>query len=115
MTGKQDFVGANTDQTFWNTNVAYYNYIQHFTSKALTHISNDVADEPAKDEDRDFKALCEVMHELMPRLVIVWHKDIKDILVRRSTNGAIGEGRRLTLIDDLGIPTRSMFRFAYNE
>lgn len=115
MTGQQDFVGTSTDQAFWNNNVAYYNYIQHFTGKALTHISNDVADELAKDEDRDFKALCEVLHELKPRLVVVWHKDIKDILLKRSAGGEIGEGRRLTLIDDLGMPTRSMFRFAYSE
>lgn len=57
----------------------------------------------------------DVLHDLKPKLVIVWHKDIKNLLLRKIKEGKMPIGRSLLLIDDLGIPTKSMFRFVYNE
>ena len=57
----------------------------------------------------------DVLHDLKPKLVIVWHKDIKNLLLRKIQEGKMPTGRNLQLVDDLGIPTKSMFRFVYNE
>lgn len=111
ISGTQDCMETEEQKRFWNR-MAFYNYIQHYTKKSLTHTSSyGVATELEKHEDEDFEAFKQVLSDLKPRLVIVWHKDIKDLLLRRQDE--LGKNKSLKLVDDLGIPTRSMFRFVY--
>lgn len=115
ITGTQDCMEPDEQRKYWN-HLAFYNYIQHFTKMSLTHTSMyGVKDALIKKEDEDFKAFLEVLCDLKPRLVIVWHKEIKDLLLRKITESRIPKGRKLQLVDDLGIPTKSMFRFVYDE
>lgn len=115
ITGTQDCMEPDEQKKYWNQ-LAFYNYIQHFTKMSLTHTSMYGVEEAlSKNEDDDFKAFLDVLHDLKPRLVIVWHKDIKNLLLRKIKEGKMPIGRSLLLIDDLGIPTKSMFRFVYNE
>ena len=115
ITGTQDCMEPDEQKKYWN-HLAFYNYIQHFTKMSLTHTSMYGVEEAlSKNEDDDFKAFWDVLHDLKPRLVIVWHKDIKNLLLRKIKEGKMPIGRSLLLIDDLGIPTKSMFRFVYNE
>ena len=115
ITGTQDCMEPDEQRKYWN-HLAFYNYIQHFTKMSLTHTSMyGVKDELIKKEDEDFKAFLEVLCDLKPRLVIVWHKEIKDLLLRKITERKLPKGRKLQLVDDLGIPTKSMFRFVYDE
>lgn len=115
ITGTQDCMEPDEQRKYWN-HLAFYNYIQHFTKMSLTHTSMYGVEEAlSKNEDDDFKAFFDVLHDLKPRLVIVWHKDIKNLLLRKIQEGKMPIGRSLLLIDDLGIPTKSMFRFVYNE
>lgn len=115
ITGTQDCMEPDEQKKYWN-HLAFYNYIQHFTKMSLTHTSMYGVEEAlSKNEDDDFKAFLDVLHDLKPRLVIVWHKDIKNLLLRKIKEGKMPIGRSLLLIDDLGIPTKSMFRFVYNE
>lgn len=115
ITGTQDCMEPDEQKKYWN-HLAFYNYIQHFTKMSLTHTSMYGVEEAlSKKEDDDFKAFLDVLHDLKPKLVIVWHKDIKNLLLRKIKEGKMPIGRSLLLIDDLGIPTKSMFRFVYNE
>lgn len=115
ITGTQDCMEPDEQKTYWN-HLAFYNYIQHFTKMSLTHTSMYGVEEAlSKKEDDDFKAFLDVLHDLKPKLVIVWHKDIKNLLLRKIQEGKMPTGRNLQLVDDLGIPTKSMFRFVYNE
>lgn len=115
ITGTQDCMEPDEQKKYWNQ-LAFYNYIQHFTKMSLTHTSMYGVEEAlSKKEDDDFKAFLDVLHDLKPRLVIVWHKDIKNLLLRKIQEGKMPTGRNLQLVDDLGIPTKSMFRFVYNE
>lgn len=115
ITGTQDCMEPDEQRKYWN-HLAFYNYIQHFTKMSLTHTSMYGVEEAlSKKEDDDFKAFWDVLHDLKPKLVIVWHKDIKNLLLRKIKEGKMPIGRSLLLIDDLGIPTKSMFRFVYNE
>ena len=115
ITGTQDCMEPDEQRKYWN-HLAFYNYIQHFTKMSLTHTSMYGVEEAlSKKEDDDFEAFVDVLHDLKPRLVIVWHKDIKNLLHRKIKEGKIPKGRSLLLVDDLGIPTKSMFRFVYNE
>lgn len=115
ITGTQDCMEPDEQRKYWN-HLAFYNYIQHFTKMSLTHTSMYGVEEAlSKKEDDDFKAFLDVLHDLKPKLVIVWHKDIKNLLLRKIKEGKMPIGRSLLLIDDLGIPTKSMFRFVYNE
>lgn len=115
ITGTQDCMEPDEQRKYWN-HLAFYNYIQHFTKMSLTHTSMyGVKDALIKKEDEDFKAFLEVLCDLKPRLVIVWHKEIKDLLLRKITERKLPKGRKLQLVDDLGIPTKSMFRFVYDE
>ena len=83
---------------------------------SLTHTSMyGVKEALAVKEDEDFCAFLDVLHDLKPKLVIVWHKETKNLLLRKIKEGKIPAGRSLQLVDDLGIPTRSMFRFVYQE
>lgn len=114
ITGTQDCMEPDEQRKYWN-HLAFYNYIQHFTKMSLTHTSMYGVEEAlSKKEDDDFKAFLDVLHDLKPKLVIVWHKDIKNLLLRKIKEGKMPIGRSLLLIDDLGIPTKSMFRFVYN-
>lgn len=115
ITGTQDCMEPDEQKKYWN-HLAFYNYIQHFTKMSLTHTSMYGVEEAlSKKEDDDFKAFLNVLHDLKPKLVIVWHKDIKNLLLRKIQEGKMPTGRNLQLVDDLGIPTKSMFRFVYNE
>lgn len=115
ITGTQDCMEPDEQKKYWN-HLAFYNYIQHFTKMSLTHTSMYGVEEAlSKKEDDDFKAFLDVLHDLKPKLVIVWHKDIKNLLLRKIQEGKMSTGRNLQLVDDLGIPTKSMFRFVYNE
>ena len=115
ITGTQDCMEQDEQKKYWN-HLAFYNYIQHFTKMSLTHTSMYGVEEAlSKKEDDDFKAFLDVLHDLKPKLVIVWHKDIKNLLLRKIQEGKMPTGRNLQLVDDLGIPTKSMFRFVYNE
>ena len=115
ITGTQDCMEPDEQRKYWN-HLAFYNYIQHFTKMSLTHTSMYGVEEAlSKREDEDFAAFVDVLHDLKPRLVIVWHKDIKNLLLRKIEEGKIPAGRKLQLVDDLGIPTKSMFRFVYQE
>ena len=115
ITGTQDCMESDEQKKYWN-HLAFYNYIQHFTKMSLTHTSMYGVEEAlSKKEDDDFKAFLDVLHDLKPKLVIVWHKDIKNLLLRKIQEGKMPTGRNLQLVDDLGIPTKSMFRFVYNE
>ena len=115
ITGTQDCMEPDEQRKYWN-HLAFYNYIQHFTKMSLTHTSMYGVEEAlSKKEDDDFKAFLDVLHDLKPKLVIVWHKDIKNLLLRKIQEGKMPTGRNLQLVDDLGIPTKSMFRFVYNE
>lgn len=115
ITGTQDCMEPDEQKKYWN-HLAFYNYIQHFTKMSLTHTSMYGVEEAlSKKEDDDFKAFLDVLHDLKPKLVIVWHKDIKNLLLRKIQEGKMPTGRNLQLVDDLGIPTKSMFRFVYNE
>lgn len=115
ITGTQDYMEPDEQKKYWN-HLAFYNYIQHFTKMSLTHTSMYGVEEAlSKKEDDDFKAFLDVLHDLKPKLVIVWHKDIKNLLLRKIQEGKMPTGRNLQLVDDLGIPTKSMFRFVYNE
>ena len=115
ITGTQDCMEPDEQKKYWN-HLAFYNYIQHFTKMNLTHTSMYGVEEAlSKKEDDDFKAFLDVLHDLKPKLVIVWHKDIKNLLLRKIQEGKMPTGRNLQLVDDLGIPTKSMFRFVYNE
>lgn len=115
ITGTQDCMEPDEQRKYWN-HLAFYNYILHFTKMSLTHTSMYGVEEAlSKKEDDDFKAFLDVLHDLKPKLVIVWHKDIKNLLLRKIKEGKMPIGRSLLLIDDLGIPTKSMFRFVYNE
>ena len=115
ITGTQDCMEPDEQQKYWNQ-LAFYNYIQHFTKMSLTHTSMyGVAEALSKKEDEDFAAFLDVLHDLKPRLVIVWHKKIKELLLRKVKEGKMPDGRSLLLVDDLGIPTKSMFRFVYQE
>ena len=115
ITGTQDCMEPDEQRKYWN-HLAFYNYIQHFTKMSLTHTSMYGVEEAlSKKEDDDFKAFLDVLHDLKPKLVIVWHKDIKNLLLRKIVEGKMPTGRSLLLVDDLGIPTKSMFRFVYNE
>lgn len=115
ITGTQDCMEPDEQREYWN-HLAFYNYIQHFTKMSLTHTSMYGVEEAlSKKEDDDFKAFLDVLHDLKPRLVIVWHKDIKNLLLRKIQEGKMPTGRNLQLVDDLGVPTKSMFRFVYNE
>lgn len=115
ITGTQDCMEPDEQKKYWN-HLAFYNYIQHFTKMSLTHTSMYGVEEAlSKKEDDDFKAFWDVLHDLKPKLVIVWHKDIKNLLLRKIQEGKMPTGRNLQLVDDLGIPTKSMFRFVYNE
>lgn len=115
ITGTQDCMEPDEQRKYWN-HLAFYNYIQHFTKMSLTHTSMYGVEEAlSKKDDDDFKAFLDVLHDLKPKLVIVWHKDIKNLLLRKIKEGKMPIGRSLLLIDDLGIPTKSMFRFVYNE
>ena len=115
ITGTQDCMEPDEQRKYWN-HLAFYNYIQHFTKMSLTHTSMYGVEEAlSKKEDEDFAAFLDVLHDLKPRLVIVWHKDIKNLLLKKIKEGKIPKGRNLQLVDDLGIPTKSMFRFVYQE
>lgn len=115
ITGTQDCMEPDEQKKYWN-HLAFYNYIQHFTKMSLTHTSMYGVEEAlSKKEDDDFKAFLDVLHDLKPKLVIVWHKDIKNLLLRKIQEGKMPTGRNLQLVDNLGIPTKSMFRFVYNE
>lgn len=115
ITGTQDCMEPEEQRKCWN-NFAFYNYIQHFTKMSLTHTSMYGVEEAlSKQEDEDFAAFLDVLHDLKPRLVIVWHKDIKNLLLQKIEEGKMPIGRSLQLVDDLGIPTKSMFRFVYQE
>lgn len=115
ITGTQDCMEPDEQKKYWN-HLAFYNYIQHFTKMSLTHTSMYGVEEAlSKKENDDFKAFLDVLHDLKPKLVIVWHKDIKNLLLRKIQEGKMPTGRNLQLVDDLGIPTKSMFRFVYNE
>lgn len=115
ITGTQDCMEPDEQKKYWN-HLAFYNYIQHFTKMSLTHTSMYGVEEAlSKKEDDDFKAFLDVLHDLKPKLVIVWHKDIKNLMLRKIQEGKMPTGRNLQLVDDLGIPTKSMFRFVYNE
>lgn len=115
ITGTQDCMEPDEQRKYWN-HLAFYNYIQHFTKMSLTHTSMYGVEEAlSKKEDDDFKAFLDVLHDLKPKLVIVWHKDIKNLLLRKIKEGKMPTGRNLQLVDDLGVPTKSMFRFVYNE
>lgn len=115
ITGTQDCMEPDEQRKYWNR-LAFYNYIQHFTKMSLTHTSlYGVKEALSKKEDEDFAAFLDVLHDLRPRLVIVWHKDIKELLLRKIADGKVPSGRSLQLVDDLGIPTKSMFRFVYQE
>lgn len=115
ITGTQDCMEPDEQKKYWN-HLAFYNYIQHFTKMSLTHTSMYGVEEAlSKKEDDDFKAFLDVLHDLKPKLVIVWHKDIKNLLLRKIQEGKMPTGRNLQLVDDLGIPTKSIFRFVYNE
>lgn len=115
ITGTQDCMEPEEQKRYWN-NLAFYNYIQHFTKMSLTHTSMyGVKEALAVREDEDFCAFLDVLHDLKPKLVIVWHKEIKNLLLRKIKEGKFPVGRSLQLVDDLGIPTRSMFRFVYQE
>ena len=115
ITGTQDCMEPEEQKRCWN-NLAFYNYIQHFTKMSLTHTSMyGVKEALAVKEDEDFCAFLDVLHDLKPKLVIVWHKETKNLLLRKIKEGKIPAGRSLQLVDDLGIPTRSMFRFVYQE
>lgn len=115
ITGTQDYMESDEQRKYWN-HLAFYNYIQHFTKMSLTHTSmHGVEEALSKREDDDFEAFLDVLHDLKPRLVIVWHKDIKNLLLRKIQEGKMPTGRNLQLVDELGFPTKSMFRFVYNE
>lgn len=115
ITGTQDCMEPDEQRKCWN-HLAFYNYIQHFTKMSLTHTSMyGVKEALSKKEDEDFAAFLDVLHDLKPRLVIVWHKDIKNLLLKKIEEGKFPKGRNLQLVDDLGIPTKSMFRFVYQE
>lgn len=115
ITGTQDCMEPDEQKKYWN-HLAFYNYIQHFTKMSLTHTSMYGVEEAlSKKRMMIFKAFLDVLHDLKPKLVIVWHKDIKNLLLRKIKEGKMPIGRSLLLIDDLGIPTKSMFRFVYNE
>lgn len=115
ITGTQDCMEPEEQKRCWN-NLAFYNYIQHFTKMSLTHTSMyGVKEALAVKEDEDFCAFLDVLHDLKPKLVIVWHKETKNLLLRKIKEGKFPVGRSLQLVDDLGIPTRSMFRFVYQE
>lgn len=115
ITGTQDCMEPEEQKRCWN-NLAFYNYIQHFTKMSLTHTSMyGVKEALAVKEDEDFCAFLDVLHDLKPKLVIVWHKETKNLLLRKIKEGKFPAGRSLQLVDDLGIPTRSMFRFVYQE
>lgn len=115
ITGTQDCMEPEEQKRYWNR-LAFYNYIQHFTKMSLTHTSMyGVKEALAVKEDEDFYAFLDVLHDLKPKLVIVWHKETKNLLLRKIKEGKFPAGRSLQLVDDLGIPTRSMFRFVYQE
>ncbi len=115
ITGTQDCMEPEEQKRCWNQ-LAFYNYIQHFTKMSLTHTSMYGVEEAlSKKKEEDFAAFVDVLHDLKPKLVIVWHKDIKNLLLQKIENGEMPEGRSLQLVDDLGIPTKSMFRFVYQE
>lgn len=115
ITGTQDCMEPEEQKRYWN-NLAFYNYIQHFTKMSLTHTSMyGVKEALAVKEDEDFCAFLDVLHDLKPKLVIVWHKEIKNLLLWKIKEGKFPAGRSLQLVDDLGVPTRSMFRFVYQE
>lgn len=115
ITGTQDCMEPEEQKRCWN-HLAFYNYIQHFTKMSLTHTSMyGVKEALVVKEDEDFCAFLDVLHDLKPKLVIVWHKETKNLLLRKIKEGKFPAGRSLQLVDDLGIPTRSMFRFVYQE
>lgn len=115
ITGTQDCMEPEEQKRYWNR-LAFYNYIQHFTKMSLTHTSMyGVKEALAVKEDEDFCAFLDVLHDLKPKLVIVWHKETKNLLLRKIKEGKFPAGRSLQLVDDLGVPTRSMFRFVYQE
>ncbi len=115
ITGTQDCMEPEEQKRCWNQ-LAFYNYIQHFTKMSLTHTSMYGVEEAlSKKKEEDFAAFVDVLHDLKPKLVIVWHKDIKNLLLQKIDNGEMPNGRSLQLVDDLGIPTKSMFRFVYQE
>ena len=99
ITGTQDCMEPDEQRKYWNR-LAFYNYIQHFTKMSLTHTSlYGVKEALSKKEDEDFAAFLDVLHDLRPRLVIVWHKDIKELLLRKIADGKVPSGRSLQLVD----------------
>jgi hypothetical protein len=116
MTGARDTMETERQKEWWDKN-AFYNYIQHYTENSLTRRRRgDVKKEIEKRKKEDFEAFLDVLHDLKPRLVIVWHEEIKNVILEMCPEGELPEGRgELALVDDLGIPSRSMFRFVYSE
>ena len=116
MTGARDTMETERQKEWWDKN-AFYNYIQHYTENSLTRRRRgDVKKEIEKRKKEDFEAFLDVLHDLKPRLVIVWHEEIKNVILEMCPEGKLPEGKgELALVDDLGIPSRSMFRFVYSE
>jgi len=79
MEGEYDDASAAKQKEFWD-GIAFYNYIQHFTSKPLTSTSEGVAKELRLREEEDFDAFCSVLKVLKPKFVVVFHRDIAQLL-----------------------------------
>lgn len=113
--GIQDCIEPEDQKKEWDK-LAFYNYIQHYTKMSLTHTNSyGVKDELSIKEDEDFEAFMDVLHDLKPKLVIIWHKAIKELVLKKISEGKLQKGQLLQMVDDLGNPTRSMYRFVYSE
>ncbi len=74
---KKDYVSDEEKQSLWEK-LAFYNYAQNYKK---TYQPFD----ESKDRDRldkDFEAFKEVIEELRPEVIYVWHDAIKDVIDR---------------------------------
>lgn len=112
MEGKYDDANTREQQDFWDR-VAFYNYIQHFTSKPLTSTSAGLKNELDESSAEDLEAFCNVLKELRPQFVVVFHRNISEILEQKQKN--IQQHRIfLKRISRLAVPTRSYTLFYCN-
>lgn len=112
MEGKYDDASRKEQQDFWDR-VAFYNYIQHFTSKPLTSTSEGVKNELAERLAEDLEAFCNVLKELRPQFVVVFHRNIAEILEEKKK---LIQEKKIFLkkISRLAVPTRSYILFYCN-
>lgn len=109
MEGEYDDASAAKQKEFWD-GIAFYNYIQHFTSKPLTSTADGVTKELKICEEDDFVAFCSVLRELKPKFVVVFHRDIAQLLEAHKSEFDI-QKIFFQKVGRLCMPTRSYTLF----